>query len=417
MFSPNQLYDYLRYYCITNKKSVTVRNFITNGSKNLNDLVPTHTPYTSDQPDMHNTPLLRRSTGFIEMYDQEPVDIDAFYSATICDLSSSTLISNNINYISDDFVFSNSASLYSPIICHSESNSADIKKFRDNFHIPVHFWSNALTSIFWFNCYRLLDYSKHSIGNTKRFGMYIRDTSGTRKYRKDLLAFARNNTNNQIFCPALLNHNKIIPSDASASIDWQDRARFDIQLVPETLFNTDKTHLTEKIFKPIVMYQPFILFAGPHSLEYIKSYGFKTFGDIWDEGYDVETDSELRYKKILSIITRISEMSKKDYNSMLKKTKDIVLYNRAHFYSSAFCDKLMNELLTGMNTAIQIQEESFYTVPGGSLFYYYDMYRNAIEPTVFNKSIVPILADAYQTANKKSRSVGDAIVKKYRHLL
>ena len=54
-------------------------------------------------------------------------------------------------------------------------------------------------------------------------------------------------------------------------------------VVTETVFYYDKLHLTEKIFKPIVSKQPFMLLAAPGNLAYLKRYGFKTFDGIIDE--------------------------------------------------------------------------------------------------------------------------------------
>jgi pimeloyl-ACP methyl ester carboxylesterase len=89
--------------------------------------------------------------------------------------------------------------------------------------------------------------------------------------------------------------------------------------VAETVFN-QKVHLTEKIFKPIVMLQPFIVFAGPGSLKYLQSYGFQTFSAIWDESYDEEVDSSTRLEKII--------------NGYKKSNDHIALSNIEHHYFS-----------------------------------------------------------------------------------
>jgi hypothetical protein len=58
----------------------------------------------------------------------------------------------------------------------------------------------------------------------------------------------------------------------------------------ETVYFGRRWHLTEKTFKPIALEMPFILVAPAGSLEYLRSYGFKTFNGIIDESYDEETD-------------------------------------------------------------------------------------------------------------------------------
>jgi hypothetical protein len=411
MFSPNQLYDYLRYYCYVNKKNATVRHFKINGSKNLGTLIPAEHIYTNVlSTDLH---LLRETTGCVDMFDQEPVDITAYFEAS-CDTYPHL---NQINFTdSKNFIFSRSAGIYAPIICHSEKNSDDINVFSDNYYTPVHFWSNGILSRYWFSHYEPL--SKYtSAKKSKRFGTYIRSIDKTRKYRKDLLEFLESSIPNDIFCPYLINSQQYISSDQSAKIKWQDHTEFDIHVVSETLFNTHKVHLTEKVCKPIVMYQPFIIFGPPHSLRYLKKYGFKTFNEVWDESYDDDFDHDSRFNKLTKLIKYIATLDKQSYQKLLNKTWNITEYNRRHFYSDKFKELLMDELNTKLSSALNKQEESFFKMPGGTLFYYHDLYyKKTGHKPVTNKNLIN-LTRSLTYAYSKSTRVGDAIVKKYSHLL
>jgi hypothetical protein len=49
--------------------------------------------------------------------------------------------------------------------------------------------------------------------------------------------------------------------------------------VAETVFDT-RIHLTEKTLRPIACGHPFILAAGPGSLKYLQTYGFRTFSPL-----------------------------------------------------------------------------------------------------------------------------------------
>ena len=82
---------------------------------------------------------------------------------------------------------------------------------------------------------------------------------------------------------------------AKLNIELQQSALWNV--VSETVFYHNKLHLTEKIFKPIVSKQPFMLLAAPGNLKYLKSYGFKTFDHLWSEDYDNEVHDEQRYEK------------------------------------------------------------------------------------------------------------------------
>ena len=357
---------------------------------------------------------LREQYGCMDMFDQEPLDINAYYNITHDAWVKQYPKILQLNFSPNDFVFARSMALYTPILCHSEKNSNDVVKFNENFYTTVHFWSNAILSRYWFFHYELL--SKNNPSTSKRFGAYIRDTTGTRTYRSKLLNFFKSShlIRNNVFCP-IIDGDNIVPSGASASIIWEDHNKFDIQIVPETVFSTEKIHLTEKIFKPIVMYQPFILMSGSGGLEYMRSYGFKTFGDIWDESYDDERDSDIRFAKITSVITKLAKLSDNEYNLIIKKTKNITKFNREHFYSDTFKKILLNELTSGIDLALNVQEENFYTMPGGTLFHYYDMYYkiNGIAP----KNPTLSLHSAISHARVKSEKVANAIVKKYSHLL
>jgi hypothetical protein len=417
MFSPNQLYDYLRYYCRGNKKNVEILHFLDLGSKDLQDLVHATTPYIAEnlQTDLSHTELKkhhRETGGTMVMFDQEPLDIHTYCMVSKENIKQDNAIANkHINLADDDFFLYRSKGIYNPIIAVSEINSNDIARVTDNFHIPFYFWSNAFLSRYWYSMYEML--SPINNDNKNKFGCYIRDVTGTRKYRKNILQMLANSTID-VYCPILDNRNIELPSELSATIDWQDQSKFDIHIVPETIFNTEKVHLTEKIFKPIVMYQPFILFGGARSLEYLRSYGFKTFGDLWDESYDYEEDADIRFKKITDLISYLNNLNPTDYKKLIQQTNNIAKFNREHFYSDKFYKTLKNELHKNLKEALQLREEQFYTNPGGTLFYFDNLYLNefGVKPRrgVDHKK-------ALEYAYSKSKSVGDAIVKKYSHLL
>jgi hypothetical protein len=65
---------------------------------------------------------------------------------------------------------------------------------------------------------------------------------------------------------------------------------------------------SEKTLNTIASHRPFILVAPPHTLEYLKHYGFKTFGDYWDESYDREENHEKRLIKVFKTIDYINNL-------------------------------------------------------------------------------------------------------------
>ena len=118
-------------------------------------------------------------------------------------------------------------------------------------------------------------------------------------------------------------------------------------MVTETVYKGRKNHLTEKSFKPIVMQQPFIIQSCKGSLEYLRRYGFRTFGDFWDESYD-ESDDSVRTYEIGKLLQDINTMSQKEKTTLQTAVNSTVEHNYNWFYSQEFEQLLWNELQTMM---------------------------------------------------------------------
>ena len=100
-------------------------------------------------------------------------------------------------------------------------------------------------------------------------------------------------------------------------------------IVSETeFFENWNNYTTEKILKPIQQLHPFILVGRPHSLKYLKLYGFKTFSDFWDESYDDEFINPKRMEMIYSLFVKLNNKSDDEWVILLKSIKDILIYNR-----------------------------------------------------------------------------------------
>lgn len=112
----------------------------------------------------------------------------------------------------------------------------------------------------------------------------------------------------------------------------------------ETVYFEKRLHLTEKTFKPIALEMPFILVAPHGSLEYLRSYGFKSFSGIIDESYDEETNDIKRIEKIGKLLKDIDNMSTADKQKIHKQCLPIVEHNYNHFYHGGFEDILWSEL-------------------------------------------------------------------------
>jgi len=110
-----------------------------------------------------------------------------------------------------------------------------------------------------------------------------------------------------------------------------------INVVTETMWNNETIFFTEKIYKPIYMCQPFILFGNPYSLQKLKEYGFKTFDKWWDESYDLETDLETRLGKIIKLMNEIATWDFDKCFQITNEMEEILIHNYKRMMS---CDDL-----------------------------------------------------------------------------
>jgi hypothetical protein len=116
-------------------------------------------------------------------------------------------------------------------------------------------------------------------------------------------------------------------------------------LVTETAAKGRKLHLTEKSFKPICLKMPFIIVGTCGSLRHLRSYGFKTFSDLWDESYDDEKDDVVRLERIASLLRSLDELSVEGKQELFNAAQEIVEYNYKHFYGGGFEKALETELM------------------------------------------------------------------------
>jgi len=117
----------------------------------------------------------------------------------------------------------------------------------------------------------------------------------------------------------------------------------------ETVYFGKRLHITEKTFKAIALEMPFVLVAPAGSLEYLRSYGFKTFGDVFDESYDLETDDVNRIEKVTKLLKDLDNLSPTERLNIHRRCLPIVIHNYEHFYGGNFDRVLWRELQEMLN--------------------------------------------------------------------
>jgi hypothetical protein len=121
-----------------------------------------------------------------------------------------------------------------------------------------------------------------------------------------------------------------------------------LYLVTETVATGRRHHITEKTFKPIAMGMPFVIVGTKGSLEYLRSYGFRTFEGIWDESYDNAEDA-VRIQRIASLLRSLDELTPESKQDLFAQCQEVIEHNWNHFYSGGFESVLWKELNEMLN--------------------------------------------------------------------
>jgi hypothetical protein len=256
----------------------------------------------------------------------------------------------------------------------SEKNSSNINALVDNYGVKLNYYFfHGWAALDWFRGYNrtslMQDFRHRNITNT--FLCTNRIVSGKREHRIELFKELVSNdliSGNKISFPAVCpysnekieidnvtlplsidSHSGPIENESYKISLWDDAKESLLYVVTETVFKEQTLHLTEKIFKPIVMQMPFILVGAKHNLEYLRSYGFKTFNDFWSEDYDF-ADNDTRIRTIANLLSDINAMSIKEKTQLQKHLSPIVEHNFNWFYSNEFENILWKELNTMTDT-------------------------------------------------------------------
>ena len=99
----------------------------------------------------------------------------------------------------------------------------------------------------------------------------------------------------------------------------------------EITFETMTRGLTftpsEKTLRTIMAEKPLVVYAPKNFLQQMQRLGFKTFGDLWDEGYD-RLEGPDRYKHIMTIVKDVANMSASQQLELYENSRQICSHNK-----------------------------------------------------------------------------------------
>lgn len=118
--------------------------------------------------------------------------------------------------------------------------------------------------------------------------------------------------------------------------DWYNNTYFSI-VSETTTYSKYQLHITEKTFKPLAYYHPFVVFGQTGTLAYLHELGFETFENLFDESYDTVEDQATRLSMIVDNVNNFKETA---YDSL---TQHKLKHNYNLFYNT---DKIEQMLVT-----------------------------------------------------------------------
>lgn len=116
-----------------------------------------------------------------------------------------------------------------------------------------------------------------------------------------------------------------------------------------------KTEISEKSFKPMAYYHPFITFGSVDTMKYLQREGFETFDNLWDESYDSIIDDGQRHQAVArTVLNAVKEYSQGNLK-FDRLTEQKLAHNRARFFDTVLIkqrvqDEIIADVLSYINS-------------------------------------------------------------------
>jgi hypothetical protein len=108
---------------------------------------------------------------------------------------------------------------------------------------------------------------------------------------------------------------------------WYDQ--FDIELVAETYTLGDTFFPTEKIVRPLSAGKACLVYGPRRFLERLRDLGFRTWHDIWDEGYDQAQGAD-RWRQMRRVLAELAQIPRQQLS---QQCRDIAVHNQQHLHA------------------------------------------------------------------------------------
>lgn len=147
---------------------------------------------------------------------------------------------------------------------------------------------------------------------------------------------------------------------ANWAVEHEHRHIYDqtiFQLVNETLtddHNNTSMFYSEKTFRPIVYFQPFVIWGQKGCNHKLQDFGYKLYDDWFDLSFDWEDDDVVRYQKLLASVEQACEylrsLSREEQIQWRFKNKQKLIHNYNVAVSSAHNINTLYEFFKRLRT-------------------------------------------------------------------
>ena len=107
--------------------------------------------------------------------------------------------------------------------------------------------------------------------------------------------------------------------------------RFAIEIVCETYTMYNTFFPTEKTIRPIMACKPVLVYGPQYFLARLKTMGFQTYNDLWDESYDLYQGAK-RWQAMQKVMKSISENPLDKQHQLLTRAHEIAQHNRQRLH-------------------------------------------------------------------------------------
>jgi hypothetical protein len=93
-----------------------------------------------------------------------------------------------------------------------------------------------------------------------------------------------------------------------------------------------RTEISEKSYKPLAYFQPFITVGSEGTLAWLHKEGFETFNNLWSEDYDLIDNDERRVSTVIQQVRDVVLTYNRHSTGWDKLTQDKLEHNHARFF-------------------------------------------------------------------------------------